>query len=564
MSNSLPQADVVIIGLGAAGGIASYVLTKAGLNVVGIEAGSYATKADFLSEYDELQGWSFRNALGKAKVNDEVPTWRPNAQAPVQAPPVPPFLMANGVGGSSVHYSAQSWRYRSDDFKIRSTTIAKYGKDALPAGTAITDWPLSYDELEPYYENVEKLTGISGQGGANVFESPRKSDYPMPPLRPTDYTNLAGKAMTRLGYNPFPQPSAILSEAYDGRPACSYCGYCTGFGCWNDSKSSTLVSAIAEAEKTGKLEIRANSRVTKIMSNDAGKATGVEYIDAQGDSQVQPAAIVIVASYVFENNRLLFLSATKDAPHGLGNNKGQLGKHYAAHLFIISNGLFPDQHINTFGGALTQGVAMDDFNGDNFDHAGLGFIRGSLIFPYGNAERLPISASRGLAPDAPQWGSGYKRWLKDNALSVGGVMGQGEFLPYENNYLDLDPKTKDDKGVPVVRITFNTFENEVKQAAFMTKKQEEILKQMGASQVWSYPAGPTPVDTHAYGGTRMGNDPTTSVVDSFGRMHDVSNLAIMGGSVFFSTSGYNPTLTIQALAWRGAEHIAKNFDSLAV
>ncbi|CAN0466154.1 unnamed protein product, partial [Phaeothamnion confervicola] len=230
------------------------------------------------------------------------PTWRTNAQAEVQAPPVAPLLMANGVGGSSVHYSAAQWRFRADDFKIRSTTVERYGEAAIPDGTALADWPISYDDLEPFYEQVEQVIGVAGAGGANPFESPRTSDYPLPPLRPTGFSSLVGETMTRLGYHPFPQPGAILSQPYKNRPACTYCGYCSGFGCWNNSKSSTLVTVIPEAEETGRLEIRPNSRVVKILSGDGGKVTGVEYRDERGETQIQPARVVIVASYTFENN----------------------------------------------------------------------------------------------------------------------------------------------------------------------------------------------------------------------------------------------------------------------
>src|SRR5699024_7223142 len=164
------------------------------------------------------------------------------------------------------------------------------GESASPEGSAVADWPISYDDLEPYYEQVEQFIGISGQGGSNPFESPRKNDYPMPPLRRSGLTELADTAMAQVGFNPFPQPASILSQDYNGRYACSFCGYCSGHGCWNGAKGSTLVTAIPEAEKTGKLEIRTHSRVTKLLSNDKGQLTGVIYLDENGQMQEQPAA----------------------------------------------------------------------------------------------------------------------------------------------------------------------------------------------------------------------------------------------------------------------------------
>lgn len=228
--NPLPKTDVVIVGLGAAGGVAAHVLTKAGLQVVGLEAGPRLGIEEFLAHYDELEGYGFKNWTGEPKANQEVPTWRTSAKEPTQAPPFA-IKMMNAVGGTSIHYTTQSWRFREDDFKIRSTTIDRYGERALPAGSAVADWPLGYDDLEPYYDQVEYLIGVAGAGGANPFEAPRQRDYPMPPLRRTDYTERAAAGMRSLGYHPFPGPAAIASVEYNGRPACTYCGYCTGFGC---------------------------------------------------------------------------------------------------------------------------------------------------------------------------------------------------------------------------------------------------------------------------------------------------------------------------------------------
>jgi len=562
--SQLPKTDVVIIGLGAAGGIASYVLTQAGLNVVGIEAGPYRSAAyNYDHQLDEIGGESYRNQMGEPKVNHEVPTWRPNAKAPVQPPPVPPLLMMNGVGGTSVHYTTQSWRFRRDDFKIRTETIAKYGEKALPAGTAIVDWPVTYDELEPYYDKVEYLIGVSGQGGSNPFESPRKRGYPLPPLREMGFRTLADQGMKQLGYHPFPQPSAIISQDYDGRPACTYCGFCSGYGCWNNAKSSTLVSAIPKAVATGKLDIRPNSRVMQILTDNGGNASGVKYLDDSGQPQIQPAAVVILSGYVYPNNRLLLLSKSAKFPNGLANNHGQVGKYYLSHSYVGVNGLFSGKRLNIFNGAGGQNAVMDDLNGDNFDHKGLGFIRGATI-QAGNGT-LPIASSSSIPPNVPGWGSAYKRWLHENAQSVGSVLAQQETLPYETNYIDLDPTKKDPLGVPVVRLTYDFGVNEKRAGAYMANKMTEILKAMGAVQTWpSFPPIPIPINTHAYGGTRMGDDPSMSVVNKYSLAHEVPNLAILGGSTFCSTTGYNPTETIEALAWYAADNIAQNFNKIAV
>lgn len=563
MANPLPKADVVIVGLGAAGGIASYVLTKAGINVVAIEAGPRLSVKEFVPHLDEIAN-SVRNWMGEPKYNKEIPTWRPNANAPTQPPPVPAVRMMNAVGGTSIHYGTQSWRFRADDFKARSTTIAKYGESALPKGSTTVDWPIGYDDLEPYYDQVEYLIGVSGKGGSNPFESPRKRDYPLPPLRSMGYGELAADAMTKLGYHPFPQPAAIISEDYKGRPACTYCGFCGNFGCWNNAKSSTLVSAIAEAEKTGRLEIRTNSRVMKILSNDKGQVTGVQYLDDKGQEQEQPAGLVILSSYIYENVRMLLLSTSSAYPKGLANNNGQVGKNYMSHAYVGTYGFFPGKKLNLYSGTTGQATAMDDLNGDNFDHTGLGFIRGAVIFASNG--NLPIGNSRTVPPNVPGWGAKYKQWIHENADTVGQVFAQVEPQPYEMNFLDLDPTVKDPLGVPVVRVTYDLGDNEKKAGTYIYTKLEAIAKSMGATETWpSFPPDlPLPINSHAYGGTRMGEDPATSVVDKHGLAHEAPNLAVLGGSSFPGSSGYNPTETIEAHAWFASDYIAANLSKIAV
>jgi gluconate 2-dehydrogenase alpha chain len=564
MTTTLPTTDVVIIGLGAAGGVASYVLTQAGLHVVGLEAGPRLDATNFLERFDELGEGAFtRNSMGGPKFNREIPTWRPNIQTPTISSP-PTVGMANAVGGSSVHYGAQSWRFLESDFTIRSSTIERYGAAALPAGYLIADWPVTYAELEPYYDNIEWYLGVSGQGGANPFEAPRTRGYPMPALRPAGYPALMGDVEKKLGYHPFPQPAAITSEEFNGRPGCSFCGFCgDGFGCWNNAKSSTLVTTIPAAEKTGLLEVRPNSRVMEILTNSNGAVTAVQYLDATGQSVVQPARFVILSTYIYENNRQLLLAKSKYYPNGLCNNTGQVGKYYRPQVTVSVNGLYPGKPLNLWTGTSGQTVCFDDLNGDNFDHKGLGFIRGASIQIGTN--NLPISQSKSVPPNVPMWGSAYKQWLNENANSVGSFLAQMETLPYEANFIDLDPVKKDDLGVPVLRLTFNAYENEVKMAAYLTEKMNEIHKAAGATEVWGGPApSVVPVYSHAYGGTLMGNDPGTSVVNQYSIAHEAPNLAIMGGSTFVTTTGYNPTEMIEALAWYGAEYIGKNFDSLAV
>lgn len=572
MSNPLPKTDVVIVGLGAAGGTAAHVLTQAGITVVGLEAGPRLDVADFLARDDEISGM-IRFWTGEPKYKHELPTWRPTPAAPVMPPPIAPVSMANMVGGTSVHYGAQSWRFRADDFTTRSSTIDRYGEEAIPATSTLVDWPIGYKELEPFYDQVEYLIGVSGLAGnlngtlvpgGNPFESPRSRAFPMPPMRSFGYGELAREGMVKAGYHPFPQPAAITTVPYNGRPECSYYGYCSGFGCWNDSKSSTLVTAIRQAEQTGLLEVRPNCRVMRILSNDLGQVTGVEYLDESGALQEQPAGVVILSTYVYENVRLLLLSTSDHFADGLANNSGQVGKNYLSQAYADRSGLFPGRRLNLFSGAGGQATAMDDLNGDNFDHTGLGFIRGAVIFA--GASELPIGKSRALAPGVPAWGSTYKRWVHENADSVASIFAQVEPLPYEDVFLDLDPVAKDPLGVPVIRVTYELKENEITASRYIDAKLDELMRVFGATRTWqAYPAGTAlPINTHAYGGARMGDDPARSVVTKYSLAHEAPNLMILGGSTFPGSSGYNPTETLQALAWFGADYLARNFNDIAL
>lgn len=558
----MDKPDVVIIGLGAAGGIAAYVLAKAGLKVLALEAGPYLSSADFVHQLDEL-GTVEQARLGDIKFNKEMPTWRPNSNVPASSPAVA-LPMINAVGGSSIHYGAWSWRLAPTDFRIRTATTSRYGSESLPWGSVVADWPVSYEQLEAYYDRIEHTIGVCGRGGKNPFEGPRSRDYPMPPLRLNGFSTLAAKAMRAMGYHPFTQPAAITSVNWGGRAACSYCGFCGNFGCWNDSKSSSLVTVIRDAEATGNLEIRPLSAVTRIATGKDGRVTGVYYRSSGiAEPTFQPTKFVILSSYVYENVRRLLLSRSDVFPRGLCNEHGQVGRYYISHTYYLVRGLFSGRKLNLFNGAAAQGTAMDDFNADNFDHSGLGFIRGASVSTAHAAGLLPIAVAKSVPPGIPTWGAMYKKWLRDDAGSVGELAAQMETLPYESNFIDLDDYRTDPWGDPVARVTFSLHENESRMGAYLDGKLAAILRKMGATQTWTaVPGTPLPINNHAYGGTRMGSDPKTSVVDRHSIAHEVPNLAILGGSTFPSSSGYNPTETIQALSWYSAEYIAAHFSHL--
>jgi gluconate 2-dehydrogenase alpha chain len=568
MATDLRKADVVVVGLGAVGGVAVLPLTRAGLDVIGLEAGPWLTARDFAP--DELRN-NFRGWPQSAqKANGEIPTHRPNASAPY-SPRLPIHPMMNAVGGTSLHYWAQSWRLNPWDFKVVSETTRRYGASRIPHGSTVEDWPFGLEELEPYYDKVEYEVGVSGHAGningvidqrGNVFEGARRRAYPMPPLHGTEYTERMATAARTLGWQPFPGPAAINSQVYDERPACGYHGYCNRGGCHLNAKNSTAVSTIPKAVATGRLKVVAQAIATSIAVDEgSGRVTGVVYVKG-GREYFQPADVVLLASYTYENVRLLLLSESKAFPNGLSNNAGQVGRHYLSHhTGATVAALFPFD-LNAWYGLPAQGIAVDNWADDNFDHSNLDFIGGGNLWIY--SDRRPIGAANmSTFGKAPRWGSGWKSFVQQNADRWSLAYLQKTTLPYEDNYLDLDLTVKDSLGFPVCRITADHKDNEKKIGAFIQSKMERWFLEAGAIAVEKGPNGTMGPSTHAYGGTRMGDNRETNVVNRWGFSHEVPNLGILGASVMGTSGAHNPTLTAQALAWRTAEHLTQNWSSIA-
>jgi gluconate 2-dehydrogenase alpha chain len=566
MPTRLKDTDVAIIGLGAAGGVAAWPLAQAGLQVVGLEAGTWLTKNDFAP--DELRNNYREWPQAVQKAQHEVPTQRVSATAPTLRAATHPMM--NAVGGTTLHYWAQSWRLNPWDFKVVSETARRYGASRIPKGSTVEDWPFGLDALEPYYDKVEYEIGVSGQAGnirgridrrGNIFEGPRAREYPMPPLRGSGFTDMMATAATGLGWHPFPGPAAINSRTYQGRSACMYHGFCNKGGCHVDAKNSPAVTTIPKAQKTGRLQVVTRAHVTTIEVDREGRVTGVTYV-TDGVEYFQPAKVVLLASYTYENTRTLLLSKSGPYPNGLSNNHGQVGRHYFSHNQQAGvTALFP-RNLNTWYGLPAQGMGVDDFADDNFDHGGLDFIGGGNLWVY--SDRRPIvAASMNTFGKAPTWGSAWKAFIKENADRTNTAYLQKTTLPYEDNYLDLDPVVKDPLGLPVCRITANYKDNEAKVAAFIQDKMEAWYRAAGATEVLRGPLGVMGPTTHAYGGTRMGDSAATNVVDRWGFSHEAPNLGVLGASVMGTSGARNPTLTAQALAWRTAEHLVNNWKTIA-
>lgn len=568
MATTLKQVDVAVIGLGAVGGVAVLPLARAGLKIAGIEAGTWMDPhKDFHA--DEVFNNVRRLVTSSPKAQREIPTVRTGpGEKGVQAATHP---MMNAVGGTSIHYWAQSWRLKPWDFRTRSEVIRRYGASAIPAGTTLEDWPLTYDELAPFYERIEEEVGVSGAAGniqgkltgvGNPFEGPRDKEYPMPPLRGSGFTDHMADAAKKLGWKPFAPPAAINSQPRKGRGACVYHGYCATGGCHVSAKNSTAVTTIPEAQKTKNLTIFDNAQVTRIETDSNGRTTGVRYIRNRQE-YFQPAKVVLLAGYTYENSRLLLLSKSKAYPQGFSNNHGQVGRHYFGHWGTNVTALFPSD-INIWYGLPAQGTTCDEWADDHFDHAGRGFVGGSSLHVY--TERHPIdAAAMNTFGRAPGWGSAWKKFIHDAAARQAQTYLQTNTFPYETLYLDLDDAIRDPLGDPVCRInTGGMRENERRSVLHAQDKMEEWYRAAGAIEVFKPPPATPGVSTHAYGGTRMGDNPDTNVVNRWGFSHESPNLGILGASVMGTSGARNPTLTAQALAWRTADYLAKNWKSISI
>ncbi len=378
VAKTLPKTDVVTVGVGWTGGIIAAECAKAGLKVIGLErGGDKRNSEDFSMVHDELR-YAIRYDLMQ-DVSKETITFRNKGdQRALPMRQLGSFLLGEGVGGSGVHWNGHTFRFLPYDFEIKTKTIEKYGKNKIKKDYQIQDWGITYDELEPYYDKFEKTCGLSGE--PNPLGGKRSSDYPTPPMKKTVITRKFREAAKEMGLHPFSLPSANLSEDYtnpDGEKinACQYCAFCERFGCEYGAKSSPNVTVIPTAKKTGNFELRTHANVVEIIHKN-GKATGVKYIDTlKGEEYIQPADVVVLTSYVMNNNKLLLVS-NLGQPYNPETGKGVIGKNYCYQMVPGTTGFFEKERFNSYMGAGSLGEVVDDFNGDNFDHSDLDFIHG--------------------------------------------------------------------------------------------------------------------------------------------------------------------------------------------
>ncbi|MDH5323090.1 MAG: GMC family oxidoreductase [Gammaproteobacteria bacterium] len=544
MANSVQFAtrdavDFVIIGSGSAGGILAKELSTAGFDVVVLEQGPYRRAADF--SHDELSV-VVREELRGGGQDVHAQTFRQHEHETAVMPARSPVRYARGVGGSSVHFTANFWRFRELDFKERSLL-------GPIAGTNFADWPISYADLEPYYTKVDWEIGVSGAPGP--FDAPRSKPFPMPPMPIKSSGVLLERAGRALGLHPQVEPLAILSQPLNGRAGCISCGYCMYFGCEVGAKSSTLAAMIPLAEASGHCEIRPESVVIRIDTDAAGRATQVVYLDKDGKEQAQMAKAVVLSANGAESARLLLMSASPQHPDGLANSSGFVGRNLMHNAHAGGMGVF-EQPLNDYKGVQVTRIIHDFYATDEKR----GFYGGGGIDARPLFSATPIlHAQIAMPPDVPSWGAQWKEAIAHNFTRQMAIVGSTTSLALDSNNITLDPVSKDAWGRPAIRETYYDHPDDLAVAAFLQDRAMELFDAAGAVKSWRFPVEPTTGGEHLLGTCRMGDDPATSVVDRNHRSHDVPNLFICDGSSFVTSGRGQPTMTIMALAFRAADQI---------
>ena len=531
------EVDFVIIGSGAAGGVIAKELSTNGFRVVVLEQGPYLTEADFT--HDEIEVTNQYRLTNNPKYQPM--TFRKSPQDKAKRHPA--FVYGRMVGGSSVHFTANYWRFHEIDFVERS-------KVGPISGTGFSDWPITYADLEPYYTKVEWEIGVSGLAGASPFDPPRSKPYPMPPLPVKSGGVIFERAARKLGWHPFPAPMAILSQPRPGRSACVQCGFCESFGCEVGAKSSTLATVIRMAEKTGRCEIRPNCYVHRIETGAHGRVTGAAYFDGKRAVRLQKAKAVVVCANGAETPRLLLLSANKECPDGLANSSGLVGKYLMMNSGPTARAVF-EHPLNDYKGFAVSRVLHDFYE---LDPEKVGFFGGGGLDA--RFDSTPIGFADDYLPhETPMWGKEFKATLAHNFTRTMSIMSHGTSLPIENNSFSLDPDLKDVWGLPAIRMTYKDHPDDLKLGVFLRARMMELLDATDAKQKWANPVEEQDFTVHLLGTCRMGNDPKTSVVNADHRTHDIKNLFLCDGSSLVSSGRGQPTMTIQALAYRAADRI---------
>jgi len=542
---ALNHVNCVVVGAGAGGGIVAKELATAGLSVVLLERGRWQSFEDH--DHDELISQR-TTALGNAFGPDDDHYRRvvkENGRWQIVLPSEGSYHNnAACVGGGTFSYGAMAWRFMEQDFRMRSI----YG---APEGSSLEDWPIDYSDLEPFYEKAEWEIGVSGDASQNPFSPPRKKPYPMPPFAYNREGEVLKEAGHRLGLHPFPIPMLRNSVSYGGRPACIHCRYCVGFACEVNAKCGTHNTVIPTALATGNCELRTECVVKEVRSDDRGRASGVAYFDRDRRLQTQTADLIVVSCSATESPRLLLNSKSRLFPTGLGNRFDWVGRNLQGHAYPGAYGLFESELYDDVGPGAC--IAACDYNHGNRGLRGGGMLANEFI-------RLPYLFTQQRPPGAPRWGKAHKdfqrQWYK-RSMSVKGPVQE---MPVFESRVEVDPEVTDSWGVPVARISGHRNPHDIEISRFMASKAEAWLKEAGAIQTWTrIPGSDVSGGQHQAGTCRMGDEPKTSVVNRYCQTHEIDNLFVVDGSVHVTNGGFNPVLTIMAVAYWASDFIKREW-----
>lgn len=539
------QYTAIVVGAGAGGGIVAKELASNNIKVTLFERGDWPS-------YDK----HFNDELISQRVQDLGASFGPDGK---KNPRV--LISSDGkqrvadyavnhvaacVGSGTVSYGAMAWRFTPEDFKMKST----YGP---VEGSTLDDWPISYEDLAPYYDKAEREIGVAGDMSGNPFTPNQHNPYPMPPFEYSKEGLHLAKTCRKMGLHPFYVPMLRNSVPYNGRGACIRNRYCVGFACPVNAKNGTHNTVIPVAMQTGNCEVKTNCFVYKVHTDGQGRATAVSYFDENNKSCTLEADIIVLSASATETARLLLNSKSSEFPHGIGNNNDWVGRNLQGHAYTGASGLFDFDILDVTTGPNTTMGIMD------FNHHNPGIIGGGLLaneFYMG-----PYSFSGHRPPGAPMWGREHKKFQRENYTRIGRLFGPIQEMPLFDARVTVAENVKDYWGIPVAAFSGGHHPLDFKHCEFLSHKAEEILKTAGAYQTWRYGGGTGDQGggQHQAGTCRMGNDPATSVTDAYGRIHDLENLYIADGSIHVTNGGLNPVLTIMALAFRIGEHIVKKW-----
>ena len=537
--------DAVVVGSGAGGGVAAWALAQSGRSVLLVERGDYPDTAylarDHLRNARTDSGLDHRTLRSSAENPRTLllGLTRSSCRRGTRATAATPTRF----GGGTRVYGAQAWRFMAEDFAMAST----YG---IPDGSALADWPIRYDEMEPFYTQAEYEIGVCGSAEPHAGSTRRSRPYPMAPMPLTAPARLLLAGAEALGLTTVPVPLAINSMPYDGRAACARCRQCVGFTCPVEAKNGSHNTVLARAAATGNLSVLLGTRAERIVTDATGRVTGVDLIGEVGGSRWRRsvgAGDVVVAAGAVESARLLLASGSDREPDGLGNAHDQVGRHLQGHIYGGAIGIF-DEVVNDLEGPGPS-ISTHDFRHGNDGLVGGGMIANEFVptpvSTFGYLGHAGLIGPHGLAAK-----HGMRRLLPRMQRVVGPV----QEVTSADSRVRLDPAVTDSLGIPVARLSGRLHPNDLAVQQLLGERAAGWLRAAGATTAIAYrpsPENEVPSSgQHQAGTCRMGTDPATSVTDPYGRVWDHPNLRVIDGSLHVTNGGVNPVLTIFANAFR--------------